>query len=100
MHCICTEVVVLLKEEDTASEVAGYSKPVKHFVDLPPPVVFDDSDRGLPVVAILIRVGCIGTTSTYSPGEIRVHITYVCTYVSHLQLVPANIPTVCTYDLP
>ena len=93
MYCICTEVVVLLKEKDTASEVAGYSKPVKHFVDLPPPVVLDGSDRALSVVAILIRVGCIGTTSTHSPGEIRVHITHV----SHLKLIPANI---YTYGLP
>ena len=60
--------MVLLEEENGATEVASYIKSIKHFVDLPPPVVFDGSDRGLSVVAILIGVGRIDTTSLHSPG--------------------------------
>ena len=59
--------MVLLEEEDAPIEVAGYFKSVKHFVDFPPPVVFDGSDRGLSVVAVLIGVGRIGTTCVCGP---------------------------------
>ena len=59
--------MVLLEEEDAPIEVAGYFKSVKHFVDFPPPVVFDGSDRGLSVVAVLIGVGRISTTCVRGP---------------------------------
>ena len=73
VHCIWAEVVVLFEEEDTATEVAGYPQSIKDCVDLPPPVVFNGSNRRLSVVAVLIRVLGIGATSLHSPegGEGR-----------------------------